>query len=166
MWLNVVLTPPGSLPLSQSPGTELSASCGYCCPLCPTGVSIRGKFVLSSLEDKWAPKTCAGCPKQRYATGEPGKGQRRERVCIVESCSGYRTRGVSVREQFVLSRNPGYKTRGFRHVAKRSSDPRVAYPEVKVQVRDLVRLVCIVAPFAPRTRGSIRGKFVLSSTRG
>ena len=28
--------------------------------------------------------------------------------------------------------------RGGRHVAKRSSDPRVAYPEVKVQVRDLV----------------------------
>ena len=27
----------------------------------------------------------------------------------------------------------------------RSSDPRVAYPEVKVQVRDLVRVVGIVA---------------------
>ena len=39
--------------------------------------------------------------------------------------------------------------RGDRHVAKRSSDPRVAYPEVKVQVRDLVRVVGIVAPFAP-----------------
>ena len=33
---------------------------------------------------------------------------------------------------------------GGRHVAKRSSDPRVAYPKVKVQVRDLVRVVCIV----------------------
>ena len=52
----------------------------------------------------------------------------------------------------------GYKTRGFRHVAKHSSDPRVAYPEVKVQVRDLVRVVCIVAPFAPWARGSIREK--------
>ena len=31
-------------------------------------------------------------------------------------------------------------------MAKRSSDPRVAYPEVKVQVRDLVRVVGIVAP--------------------
>ena len=29
--------------------------------------------------------------------------------------------------------------RGGLHVAKRSSDPRVAYPEVNVQVRDLVR---------------------------
>ena len=30
---------------------------------------------------------------------------------------------------------------GGRHVAKRSSDPRVAYPEVNVQVLDLVRVV-------------------------
>ena len=40
--------------------------------------------------------------------------------------------------------------RGGRHVVKRSSDPRVAHPEVEVQVRDLVRVVGIVAPFAPR----------------
>ena len=46
-------------------------------------------------------------------------------------------------------------------MAKRSSDPRVAYPEVNVQVRDLVRGVGIVPPFAPRGF-SIRGKFVLS----
>ena len=39
-------------------------------------------------------------------------------------------------------------------MAKCSSDPRVAYPEVKVQVRDLVRVVGIVAPFAPS--GKIR----------
>ena len=35
---------------------------------------------------------------------------------------------------------------GDRHVTKRSSDPRVVYPEVKVQVRDLVRVVGIVTP--------------------
>ena len=40
----------------------------------------------------------------------------------------------------------------------------VAYPEVKVQVRDLVRVVGIVAPFAPRE--SVLGEFVLSSLRG
>ena len=33
--------------------------------------------------------------------------------------------------------NLGYKTRG-RHVATRRSDTRVAYPEVKIQVRDLM----------------------------
>ena len=37
IWLNVVLTP-GSLPRSQYSGTGPSASCGYCCPLCPAGV--------------------------------------------------------------------------------------------------------------------------------
>ena len=56
---------------------------------------------------------------------------------------------------------PGVQDEGVRHVAKRSSDPRVAYPEVNVQVRYLVRVVGIVALFAPRGF-SIRGKFVLS----
>ena len=41
-------------------------------------------------------------------------------------------------------------------MAKRSSEPRVAYPEVKVQVRDLVLVVGIVVPFAPR--GSVLGE--------
>ena len=45
---------------------------------------------------------------------------------------------------------------GDRYVAKRSSDPRVAYPEVKVQVWDLVRVVCIVTSFA--SRGSVFGE--------
>ena len=55
----------------------------------------------------------------------------------------------------------GTRRGGGRHMAKRSSEPRVAYPEVNVQVRDLVQVVGIVAPFAPRGF-SIRGKFVLS----
>ena len=33
------------------------------------------------------------------------------------------------------------------------NDPLVAYPEFKVQVRDLVRVVSIVAHFAPRGGG-------------
>ena len=41
-------------------------------------------------------------------------------------------------------------SRGGRHVAKRSSEPRVSYPEIKVHVRDLVRVVESVAPFALR----------------
>ena len=51
-----------------------------------------------------------------------------------------------------------------RHVAKHSSDPRVAYLEVKIQVRDLVRVVGIVAPFAPQVVG-IPGKLFLPSPR-
>ena len=81
---------------------------------------------------------------------------------IVEGSCRNRAHGVSIRGKFVLSRNPGYKTRGGgRHVAKRSSDPRVAYSEVNFQVRDLVRVVGIVASFTPRGF-SIRRKSVLS----
>ena len=40
-------------------------------------------------------------------------------------------------------------------MAKRSSDPRVGYPEFKVQVRDLVRIVGMVDPFAPRGGGGL-----------
>ena len=84
------------------------------------------------------------CPQQRYATGEPGKVQGRDRMGIVEGSCGYRTRGENsfYRETWV-------QDDGGRHVDKRSSDPRVAYPEVKVQVRDLVRVVGIAAPLCP-----------------
>ena len=56
-----------------------------------------------------------------------------------------------------LIEKPG--VRGDRHVAERKSDPRVAYPEVKVQVRDLVRVVGIVAPFATRGVGNGENSF-------
>ena len=56
---------------------------------------------------------------------------------------------------------PRVQDEGGRHVTKCSSGPRVAYPEVNGQIRDLVRVVGIVAPFA-RRGFSIRGKFVLS----
>ena len=55
--------------------------------------------------------------------------------------------------------------RGGRHVAKRTFDPRVAYPEVNVQVRDLVRVVGIVAPFEPRGF-SILGKIRFIELQG
>ena len=83
---------------------------GIVAPFAPRGVSIRGKFVVSDI--KWAQETCAGCPEQMYATGEPGKVQGRDRVGIVERSCGYRTRMVSVRGKFVLSKSPGHKTRG------------------------------------------------------
>ena len=50
-------------------------------------------------------------------------------------------------------------------MAKRKSDPPVAYSEVKVQVWDLVRVVSIVAHFATLGVG-IRVKFICSSPRG
>ena len=47
-----------------------------------------------------------------------------------------------------LIEKPEVPDEGDHHLSKRSSDPRLAYPEVKVQVRDLVRVVDTVAPFA------------------
>ena len=60
---------------------------------------------------------------------------------IVEGSSGYR---ASIRGTFVLSRNPGYKA------CTVALWLNVAYPEVIVQVRDIVLVVDIVAPFALR----------------
>ena len=57
---------------------------------------------------KRAKETFAGCPQQRCTTEEAGKVQGRDRVGIVKGSCGYRTRGVSIRGKFVLSRNPGY----------------------------------------------------------
>ena len=64
--------------------------------------------------------------------------------------------------KIIFIEKPGVQDEGSRHVAKCSSDPRVAYPEVNVQVRDIVRVVGIVAPFFQRGF-SIREKFFLSS---
>ena len=50
-------------------------------------------------------------------------------------------------------------------MSKRSSDRQIAYPEVKVQGLDLVRVVGIVTSFAPMWSGT-RGKFVLPRPRG
>ena len=75
---------------------------------------------------------------------------------IVEGSCGYRASVVSIEGKFDLSRNVGCKTRG---VAKNSSDPRQAYPEVKLQGWDLVRAVGIVG-------AGTRRKFVLSNHRG
>ena len=44
----------------------------------------------------------------------------------------------SVFGKILFIEKPGIPDEWDRHVAKRSSDPRVAYPEVKFQVRDLV----------------------------
>ena len=58
-----------------------------------------------------------------------------DRVGIVEESCGYRGQ-YSGEIRFI--EKPGVQDEGGRHMAECSSDPRVAYPEVKVQVRDLV----------------------------
>ena len=97
MWLNVVLTN-GFPKASQSLDMGPCASCGYCCLLCPTWAQYSGKIhFIEPQGGKWAQEACAGCPKQRYATGEAGKGQGRDRVGIVQGSCGYRARGLSIR---------------------------------------------------------------------
>ena len=105
--------------------------------------SCTGKFAQKTYA---AQETCAMCLQQRYSTGEPGKGQGRDRVGIVEDSCGYRARGVSISGKIRFIETPEVQDEGDRHVTKRSSDPRVAYPEVKVQIRNQVRVVGIVAP--------------------
>ena len=46
-------------------------------------------------------------------------------------------------------------------MAKRSSDPWVAYPEVKIQVRDLVPVVGIVSPLPHGGRYSGKIRFIV-----
>ena len=128
-------------------------------------------------------------PKQGYTTGEPGKLQSRYHVGIVEGSCGYRAlgrarqtsesgpcgncsrvslvraRGVSIRVIIRFIEKRCVQGEGCRHVAKCSSDPRQAYPEDKLQGRDLVRDVGIVAPFA-QMDASTQIKFVLSSPSG
>ena len=108
MWLNVVLTPPRSLPRSQNSGTGPSASCGYCCPLCPRGVGIRGEVVLSSPMGSMGTGDVCRLPPAAARHGragqaeEPGKVQGRDRVGIVEGSCVYLARGVSIRGKFVI----------------------------------------------------------------
>ena len=114
------------------------------------------EFFLSSPREKWAQRTCAGCPNQRYVTGETGKLQARERVGIVDDSYGHRARGVSIGGRFVLSKTC-VQDEETRHIAICSSYPRVAYPDVKFQVRYLVLAVGIMDPFA-HWRGGYSGK--------
>ena len=61
---------------------------GIVAPFTQLGVGIRGKFVLTSPRGKRAQETCAVCPQQRYATGEPGKGQGLDSLGVVEGSVG------------------------------------------------------------------------------
>ena len=105
---------------------------------------IRGKFVLSI--PRGSPGTGDLC-RVPPAAVRPG----RARQCSGTGPCGYCRRVLWVPDplgqysvKICFIEKPGVQDKwggGGRHVAKRSSDPRVAYPEVNVQVRDLVRVV-------------------------
>ena len=96
--------PRKAYPAVKLQGWDLVQVVGIVALFAPLGVGTRGDFVFRAPGGKWA-------QEQRYATGEPGKLQSRDRVGIVEESCGYRARGVSIRGKFVLSRNMEYKTR-------------------------------------------------------
>ena len=127
---------------------------GIVAPFDPRG-SVPGKnsFFFRGPGGKWAQETCVVCPQLRYVTVEPGNVQGQDRMGVVEGPVDTGPAGSVFGENSFYRETWGTR-RGSRHVAKRSSDPWVAYPEVKVQVRDLVRIVGIVATFAPRGVGT------------
>ena len=69
--------PPGSLPRSQSSDTwDIVRVEGIVAPFAPRGGQYSGKIrFIEAPPGKWVQETCAGFPKQRYATGEPSKVQ-------------------------------------------------------------------------------------------
>ena len=79
---------------------------------------------------------------------------------VVEGSCGYQARVVSIRvKKCCFIDNPGAQD----HVAKRSSPPPppVAYAEVKVKVRDLVRVVVLLAPLPHGGQYSGKIRFIV-----
>ena len=146
-------------------GRDLVRVVGIVAPFAPMGAGTRGKFVLSSPRGEMGPEDVRREPLaavrhgRARQTSESGQGGDCRRVLWEPGPRGQYSGKIRFIEKY------GVKDEGGRHVAKYSSDPRQAYPEVKLQGRDLVRVVGIVAPFAPM--GAVtRGKFVYSSPRG
>ena len=138
---------------------------GIFAPLATLGSFTWGKFVLSSPWEKMGtgdlcrmPQAAVHHGRARQTSGTGPCGDCR----LVLWVTGPRGQNS---EKIRFIEKHGVQDEGGLHVAKRSSDPRQAYPEVKLQGRDLVPVVGIVAHFAPLVAGS-RGKFVLSSPPG
>ena len=138
---------------------------GIVAPFAPLGAGIRGKFVLLSPRGEMGPEDMCRVPlaavrhrRARQTSESRPCGDCRGVLLVLGPRGQY-----SGKIRFIEKH--GVQGEGGRQVAKHSSDPRQAYPEVKLQRRDLVRVVGIVAPFAPLGAGT-RGKFVLSSPRG
>ena len=146
-------------------GRDLVRVVGIVAPFAPMGAGTRGKFVLSSPSGEMGPGDARRVPLaavrhgRARQTSESGQGGDCRRVLWEPGPRGQFSGKFRFIDEF------GVQDEGGRQVAKYSSDPRQAYPEVKLQGRDLVRVVGIVAAFAPIGAGT-RGKFVLSSPRG
>ena len=108
----------------------------------PLGVGTRGNFVFSNPRREMG-TGAAICHGRARQTSEPGPCGDCRRVLWVPGPWGQYSGKIR------FTKKHGVQDEVSRHVAKRSSDLRQAYPEVNLQGRDLVRVVGIVAPFAP-----------------
>ena len=82
-------------------------------PPLPRGGSVFGEdSFYRAPAGRWAQETCAGCPMQRYITGEPDKVQGRDRVVLQRGPGGTGPGRSGIRGKFFLSRNPWYRTMG------------------------------------------------------
>ena len=139
-------------------GREQVQVVGFVAPFALLGAGSRGKFVLSSPRGEmgtgdvcWEPLAAVRHGRARQ-TSEPGPCEDCRRVLWVPNPWGQYSGKIRFIKEHRVEDEVG------RHVDKCSSDPRQAYPEVKLQGRDLVRLEGIVAPFAllgAGTRGEI-----------
>ena len=127
---------------------------GIVAPFALLGVGTRGKCALSSPRGEMGTGCLCRVPlaavrdgRSKETSGRRSCGDCR-RVLLVPGPWGQYSGKIRLIEK------PGIQDEGGRHVAKRSSDPRQAYPEDKLQGRDLVRVVDIVDTFAPLGVGS------------
>ena len=116
---------------------------GIVAPFAPLGAGTREKFVLSSPRGEIGPEDVCRVP---LAAVRHGRARQTSESGPCGDCRGVLgvpgPRGqYSGKIRFIEKR--GVQDEGGRQVAKHSSDPRQAYPEVKLQRRDLVRVVGI-----------------------
>ena len=141
------------------------------------GGAVRGKIRFiepQGVNGHRRPVTCAMCPKQRYATGEPGKagtGQCGDciRVLWVPDPWGQYSGKIRFIEK------PGVQDEGGRHVAKCSSDPPGSITRSQSSGKE-PGASCGYLPslthggggggFGTRVGVGTQGKIVLSSPRG
>ena len=164
MLLKVVLTPRKAYPEVKLQGWELVQVVGFVALFALLGAGTRGKFVLLSPRGEMGTGDVCREPLtavrhgRAWQTSEPGPCEDCRRVLWVPGPWGQYSGKIRFVKKHRVQDEVG------RHVDKRSSDPRQAYPEVKFQGRDLVRVVSIVALFAHW--GPEPGeKFLLSSPR-
>ena len=113
---------------AQSSGTGPSASCGYCCPFCPTRGRYPGKIRFIEPQGVNGDRrpvpgaTSSGAPRESLANFKDGTMWGLKKVTVDTGAVG------SVFGEHSFYRETWSSRRGGRHVANRSSDPSGSLP--------------------------------------